>query len=704
MTINVRDRRHFPGLAPGFVLAVFCPGPKFRHRLIGPRGALSIIGLIGLVSVSWFHGNYLISAGDFSMPLDRLRSFMANFYLWDSRSLGSANPRITALTFPVWSYFAFSEIIGFSLSVTETILFYSVFSISGLSMYYLTTTLISNSPVKFKRLAGLISGIFYMLNPYFAIIILPLRTTSFMIYALLPLILAFFVKGLNEKRKVKFAIIAAFVMTLATSVYVDPSYLPLTLLPLLMYLIFYILVNPTKTALFSAFKFTTLFLITWVSLNLYWLIPDAYFSQNALASVTSAYNSVGMSFLSTVQLNSAPLLGAIRLLGYWGLNSGYKGDAYIIWATAYQTPLLIFVSFLLPFLAFIPLLIKPKDKHVFFFAFFAIISLLLINGTYSPIGNWIYTRIPLFSAFFDTPFLRFGMYLTLAYAFLIGYALTELFSRITFSLNRLRRLARQMISVAPIVVLLFLIVGVYAFPLWTGQAIRPSTSVLQGNRYQLPSYYQDASKWLGTDASDFNIIIFPISNLGYGELKWANGGYDGPYPAVSLFPKSLITSSLNGNGLTGQAAQLIVGNSTVAAGKLLALMNVKYVMFNGDANWAYIENNTSWIWCSPEQFQSILDSSGAFTLEKTFGQLLFYQNNYWQPTAVYSASTSILSNGNFDQLTQIAERNDFTSNDSVIVLSNQLNAQQISASSDERNIRSKPMRTYLQPILVFKMM
>ena len=640
--------------------------------------ALLIIGLIGLLSVSWFHGDYLISADDFSMPLNRLRSFMANFYVWDSRSLGSANPRISALTFPVWSYFAFSEIIGLSLSITEKILFYGVFTISGLSMYYLTTTLISNRPVKLKRLAGLISGIFYMLNPYVAIIILPLRTTSFMIYALLPLILAIFVKGLNEKRKVKFAIIAAFVMTLATSVYVDPSYLLLTLLPLLMYLIFYILVNPTKTTLFSAFKFTTLFLITWVSLNLYWLIPDAYFSSTVLANVTSAYNSVGVSFLSAVQLNSAPLLGAIRLLGYWGLNSGYKGDAYFIWATAYQTPLLIIVSFLLPFLAFIPLLIKPKDKHVLFFASFAIISLLLINGTYSPIGNWIYTRIPLFSAFFSTPYFRFGMYLTLAYAFLIGYALTELFSRITCSLNRLRRLARHMISGAPIVVLLFLIVGVYAFPLWTGDVIRPGTQVLQSNRYQMPPYYQTASNWLGTDPSDFNILVLPISTLGYAELKWANGGYDGPYPADWLFPKAVISSSIAGNGIAGIAAQLIINNQTTAASKILALMNVKYVLFQEDTNWLYVENNPSWISTSPEQFQSILSSSGAFTLEKTFGQLVFCKNNYWQPMEVYSASTSILSDGNLDQLIQIAERNDFTPSDSVIVLSNQLNAQQIS--------------------------
>jgi hypothetical protein len=107
-------------------------------------------------------------------------------------------------------------------------------------------------------------------------------------------------------------------------------------------------------------------------------------------------------------------------------------------------------------------------------------------------------------------------------------------------------------------------------------------------------------------------------------------------------------------------------------------MNVKYVLFQEDTNWLYVENNTSWISTSPEQFQSILNSSSSLSLEKEFGKLDFYKNNYWQPMEVYSASTSILSDGNLDQLIQIAERSDFTPSDSVIVLSNQLNAQQIS--------------------------
>jgi hypothetical protein len=642
---------------------------------------LLIIGLIGLLSISWFRGDYLIAAGDFSMPLDRIKSFNANFYMWDLRSLGDANPRILALTVPVWAYFAFAEAIGLSVVSTEIFLFYFVFTLSGLSMYYLTTTLLSNKAFLFKRLAGLVSGIFYMLNPYVAINIMPLRQTSFMIYAVLPMILAIFVKGLTEKRSLKFAVVASISLMLSTSIFVDPSYVPLTFLPLFIYFSFFILTNLKREAFFSGFKFTTVFISLWALLNLYWLIPDAYSAPNELAQVTGAYGSVGMSFQSNVLKNSAPLLGAVRLLGYWALDTGYKGDPYFTWASTYQSPVLIIISFLLPLLAFVPVLLKSKDKHILFFTSFAIISLLLVNGSYSPIGAWIYTSVPHFETLFNTPYLRFEIYVVLAYAFLIGYALAELFSRFSLHLKKFRKHANKIISGLPVVFMLFLIVGVYAFPLWTGDVVRPGTEVIPSNRYQMPTYYQTATDWLSTDAEDFRIIAFPISKIGYAAFNWENGGYNGPYPAEWLFPKPVISSTLDGNGIAGLTTELIINNSCTAASKLLALMGVKYVLFHEDTNWAYVEDHPSWISSSPEQINSILNSTDAFSLEKKFGNLAFYRNNYWNPNHIYAATDSILTDIALNHTGEIVERNDFEPASSVLILSNQLENTQISSLS-----------------------
>ena len=638
-----------------------------------------IIGLIGLLSLLWFKGDFLINAVDFSMPIDRIRSFNANFFIWDSRSLGSANPRILALTFPLSAFFAISEVLGLTVVMTEKILFYFVFTVSGLSMYYLTTRLLGTKSYTFRCLAGLFSGIFYMLNPYVAINILPVRQVSFMIYALFPLILAFFIKGLHDKQTFKSAIFFVFTLLLVTSVFVDPSFIPLTLFPLFVYLLYFLLINRSKICILLALKFSLLSAALWTLLNLYWLIPDLYFASNELAKVTNAYGSVGMSFQAIIQLNSAPILGAVRLLGYWALDAGYKGDPYIVWSSVYQNPLLIIIGFLIPLIAFIPLLIKTQNKLVIFFSILAIVSLFLMNGSYSPIGNWVYMNIPLFAPLFNTPYLRFGMYLTIAYAFLIGFSLSSFFSNSSMYLRKIRVFMRRIIQGIPIIVLLFLIVGVYAFPLWTGDVIRPDTAVIKSNRYQIPTYYHDASNWLGTDPTHFNILTLPLSKLGYAEFKWENGGYGGPHPAEWLFPKHILTSTSAGNGLVGLASQLIINNDTTAACNLLSLMNVKYVLFQGDTNWEYVEGNPSWIVSNtPDQLQSILNSTPALSLEETFGKLGFYKNNYWQPLEFYSPSTSILFDGNLDQLMRIAERPEFSPSDSVILLSNQLTVQQIS--------------------------
>ena len=217
---------------------------SLRHHFLKHKGtiiAFIIICFVGLISLTWFRGNYLISGIDFSMPFDRIKSFTTNFYTWDPQSIGFANPRTIASTFPVYVYFAFSEVIGLSLVNAEKILFYGIITISGFSMYYLTTILLKTKNSNSKTLAGLISSLFYMLNPYVALNILPLPQVSYIIYAVLPFFLGFFIKCLNEKRTVQSAIVFALITLLATSAFADPSFVPLVFLPLLMYLMFFML-------------------------------------------------------------------------------------------------------------------------------------------------------------------------------------------------------------------------------------------------------------------------------------------------------------------------------------------------------------------------------------------------------------------------------------------------------------------------------
>ena len=112
----------------------------------------------------------------------------------------------------------------------------------------------------------------------------------------------------------------------------------------------------------------------------------------------------------------------------------------------------------------------------------------------------------------------------------------------------------------------------------------------------------------------------------------------GPDPTESLLGRSVVVSPEDGD-LGSTIAQLIVSNSTVEVAKILALINVKYIVFHNDVNWNFLNASSgqsvlaSYISTSPQNFKAILASLDGFTFCKSFGQLDFYINNYWQPTA-----------------------------------------------------------------------
>jgi hypothetical protein len=376
----------------------------------------------------------------------------------------------------------------------------------------------------------------------------------------------------------------------------------------------------------------------------------------------------------------------MRLLGSWILNSGFMGYPYVYWGSTYSTTLFVFIGYLIPIIAFVPLIFK-REKNILFFSISLVVALLLMNGTQPPFGQlntYLITHIPLAIDVFSLPYVFFGLYAVIGCAVLFGYG-TMLLSNYIAEKHTLH-LPRKLKTVTkPIFagIIIFLVVGLYAFPIWTGEVAYPGNALLSSSRYKIPDYYYDASVWLSSDPDDFRLFSLPYSITGYVSYAWEPGGYQGPDPTESLLGRSIVASTVDGD-LGSVIAQLIVSNSTVEVAKILALMNVKYIVFHNDVNWNFLNASAgqpvvaSYISTSPQNFKTILASQDDFTLWKSFGQLDFYRNNYWQPMEVYSASTSILSDGNLSQLIQIAERNDFTPSNSVILLSSQLGAQQIS--------------------------
>jgi len=636
--------------------------------------SLSLILVAGLISLTWFKGNFLIDGLDRSFPPDRTAYFTRGFYVWDIFQAGGNSVRTLAGLFPTNIFLIGTEVAGLSLVAAEKLWFYLLFVSAGLSMYFLSTTVYKG---KYYQLVGLVSALFFMFNPYTIIAIVP-QMWLYIIF--LPLILGLFIKGIREKRGIKYVFGMCLIWTLTTtSDYTNPKYLLFDLLPLLLYLILYMLFYRSKVVVKRTLRFTGLLAGVWLGLNSFWLIPTISSLGDVISSPLSAYAAIGSSRLSSYALGSAPLSGAFRLLGFWSLNAGYQGIPYTYWSPAYNTALFITIGFLIPILAFAFLIRRPTNLKRFFFVILAIVGLSIMDGANPPLGwinSYLVVHVPLWVDVFSNPYMFGGMYVAVAFSFLFASFIPDLLDskliKKTFNFKKGRLIKYSMTGI-----ILFLIIGLYAFPLWDGEVIYPGNSLIASNRYQIPSYYNDAKTWLSTDTSDFRLFSLPYSVLGYGAYNWLPEGFSGPDPTELLLGRSLI-AGLTGQGLGLEVARGLVNGSGDGMAKVLALMNVKYVVVHNDAAWSYVLNNTWYVSPNPDQIASSLNNQTGFSFEKSFGQLDFYLNNFWRPMRVYTVSSSILLDGTQSQVVQAVQRPDFDINGSILALSSQLEANQVS--------------------------
>ena len=643
------------------------------------------IFVIGLISISWFRGTFLIDGLDRSFPPDRIAFFQRGFSFWDTFILGSSNPRNFAGLLPTNLFLVISQLVGLSLVNAEKIWFYFLFSFSGISMYYLAITL---SSIKYRQIVGLTSALFYMFNPFVMISVVP-QMWIYIIF--LPLVLAFFIKGIQGKYNLSYVFVICIIWTLTTaSDYTNPKYLLFTFLPLLMFFGYYALLHRNKIK--KSFRFLGLVSIVLFSLNAFWIIPVISSFNSVVASPLNAYAAIGTSRLISYNLGSAPLSGSFRLLGFWSLNADYKGYPYAYWAPAYNTSIFIIIGFLIPILLFAFLLKRPRNQNRIFFAILAVIGLFIMNGSSPPLGEineLIMKNVPFMVDIFSSPYTFGGMYVAVAFAFLFGCFIGDFLGSKILTRNIVGLKKDKSVKIAITGLLLFLVIGVYAFPLWTGDVIYPGNPVMASNRYQIPDYYNDAKNWLNTDASDFRLFSLPYSILGYGAYDWTPAGFNGPDPTEPLLGRSLI-AGLAGQGLGLEAARYMVNNSDNNIAKVLALMNVKYVIIHNDAAWEYLSGNNWYVTPDKEQISNLLNNQTGFSFEKSFGKIDFYLNNYWQPMRIYATSSIIAFDGNIDQLIDIVKRPDFNLNNTAVSLSSQVTAKQLSSLNVTTEIVKDP--------------
>jgi hypothetical protein len=582
-------------------------------------------------------GTDLIPDTVIDLQLDPVDALTRSLFMWDSRVFaGYSSSALTPYIFPVYSFFAFFSIFGLHAVIVERIWWTFIFFLSETSMYYLM------SICGGKRISKIVPAMFYMLNPYILLGMHEIGRALLLPYAVLPLILGLYIKGMSTEKNTKYAVLLGF-----SSLLISGVNLPLTMIAVLIlttYFVFDFLVFDRKY-LSRKIKFSLIAILLILFINLWWIAPAIY--RITTGEWLQAFRSDSIE----IQSLHSSFAEVIRLLGLWAFYEGYKGVAYVSFAHCYiNNPLLIAVSYLIPILAFSVLFTAPRNKYVLYFSILAVIAIPLAVGIYpsqdpsltGKVFMWAYNNLPFFKIF--RSIYKFVSVLCLTYSFMLGYLVAKVYpysfsspGRIALKLSDRLVKVKRIISKVPIFLILCLIL-VNSWPLVTGNWFEAETKI------RIPSYYYQAASWLNQQNDDFRIFSLPQQY--FAVYSWGHLSGD---ITPSLFKKRQILmypvpppSPYTAN-LTCSIYELISQNSTPNIGKLLGLLNVKYILQRNDVDWKFYNVE------SPQLVKSVLSSQVGIYLERTFGEIDFYRNEHFLPF-IYTTTNATLINGGIEAM------------------------------------------------------
>ncbi len=606
---------------------------------------LIIILILGTLSISWFRGNNLIVGGDFGMPLDWVKYLKNMFWVWvEDYSFGRTDYRNLASLVPYALTGGLLQSLGFSLVLIEKIFFYTWFAGAGLSMYFLGWTL------GMKRIGRIVSSIFYMLNPFSLVIIwLVSHGLIQMPYAFAPLILGLFIYGLTKKKGLGFILLFCLAWLLLTgSAYANPRSAIIHWVPIIFYYFYYLVFYKDQRK--TAIRFGLLLAISWLLLNIYWIFP---YAANMVESNADSHSPFLLPDIEELKLTSVNLFEAIRMLGYWSMKSGYKGEPYYPYWQYYTSPWIISISWLIPVLVLFGLFNQDvkKGKMKYFYLAIIFFGLLGINGANPPVGRLIllvYKILPPLVLLARFNFLFFGLPTYLIFSVLVGYGVLSVYDFLK------KRIGTWSLAFPIATAILLNIVLVW--PFWNREVIRSQGKLMPGERVKIPEYWWEAKQWLARQSDFFRILPLPMSKT-YNTAYYWGEGYSGgdlirwivPQPVLNVNTGETFKTPM----IIGEA--IAAGSQTKNISNLLGFLSTKYLLIRNDTRWEFLKWHDSSFNHLPENIKPFLEKQENLSLDKKIGELEFYRiaDDLVLPQ-VYSPSSLIVIKGDQESLLDLS--------------------------------------------------
>jgi len=616
---------------------------------LGLRTDIVLLIVVGIVPLMWFRGFPIIMGADFELPLLPREALSRSMYLWEEIQFGGWDQsQVNLPKIPYYFFLSASSSVGIPLHLIEKIVFAALFVLPGLSMYYLSIILFKNN------LSRLLGALFYTLNLYTLIhwhngqmlVILP--------YAVIPLLLGIFLRGLKKKQIFKYAVLFG----LASVLMAPGSRFPLMVVALFLTAslsILYLLLHRNKIEISFTLRFTLACFLMSLIANLWWIIPVLSLLQSSSENVQLLLGGLKHVYLES---GFTSFLEVSRLLGEWGWYTTHNSVPYYTFANMYSIdPLLVTVTFLIPVLAWSALLVAPKSRLVLSVSIATIFGVFLSMGTYPPFGalyQVLYQYVPFFWIF-RNPYRSFVPIIALGYAILIGALIDKARAfNIPITHHFKIQIDQNTCKFALTALLLVLIVS-STWPFFTGDVIEDPLRI-----QEIPSYYSQANDYFLNQSTDSKLLLLPSSPTFGGRYTW---GYTGPdilpnlisQPQVRTFAYYSDTSEL----LNYITKSLETGNKNLA--KLLSLMGIEYVMIDYSIDSSYY-NVTPAI-----RIEQTISSQTDIRFEREFEQLKIYRNLI-PVKEIFATRTQALVAGGIQALESLLQRPSFDTSTAIFFL------------------------------------
>jgi hypothetical protein len=153
-----------------------------------------------------------------------------------------------------------------------------------------------------------------------------------------------------------------------------------------------------------------------------------------------------------------------------------------------------------------------------------------------------------------------------------------------------------------------------------------------------------------------------------GSFDWTYTNFSATIPSgISYFTPEVVFTSRSGMNGHGFADDVYPnGLPRIASlGKMLSLLNVKYLLIHDDSDSALVHDHAFWVYAPNDQLKSLLRSDKSMVPDAVFGNLTFYRNLDWKQSQVYGTASYQSTSQNDTELLQTAQQ---TPNDTGTVI------------------------------------